>query len=250
MDNEYLLQLTFDRIDRLNKKLSSVKADSDDHKQLSRRLKIYKTTAKYLSNPESIYKQKYYKRHLDQYRNWQIDIAEMFVKYYHIKSVADFGCGVGSFLEGCLKGGAHKIRGYELNRDNAEPYIPAYIKQYIEKADITSEINVNGFDCSWSVEVAEHIPEELSNKFIDNLCRASNRMIFFTAARPGQPGTGHINCQPKQYWIGKISKYGFEYDQTASQWWSDIWKNKTDAESWVIKNFMLFKKDTNNHKTI
>jgi len=47
--------------------------------------------------------------------------------------------------------------------------------------------------------VAEHIPKEFSESLVKNLIKLSKGFILFTAAKPGQGGTGHINCQKKNF---------------------------------------------------
>jgi hypothetical protein len=65
------------------------------------------------------------------------------------------------------------------------------------------------FDLVESLEVAEHIPEQASDQFIDSLVR-HGRLILFSAATPGQGGEHHINEQPPQYWQAKFAARGYE----------------------------------------
>jgi len=50
------------------------------------------------------------------------------------------------------------------------------------------------FDLAVSMEVAEHLPEQVSEPYIDLLTRLS-RVVVFTAARPGLGGSDHVNEQ-------------------------------------------------------
>ena len=68
--------------------------------------------------------------------------------------------------------------------------IPELINYVI--VDVTKIITDKKYDCSVSIEVAEHIPEEYSEKLVEH-DQLSNGFIIFTAAPPGQGGTGHIN---------------------------------------------------------
>ena len=36
--------------------------------------------------------------------------------------------------------------------------------------------------------------------------------MVFSAGRPGQPGVGHVNCQPISFWIDKWRMLGWEPD--------------------------------------
>ncbi len=60
-----------------------------------------------------------------------------------------------------------------------------------------------------SLEVAEHIPEQAADTFIDSLTR-HGRLILFSAATPGQGGEHHVNEQPPRYWQAKFAARGFQ----------------------------------------
>ena len=60
-----------------------------------------------------------------------------------------------------------------------------------------------------SLEVAEHIPIESADVFIENLVRHSDGMILFSAAPPGQGGEFHVNEQPYDYWRQKFKRHGY-----------------------------------------
>jgi hypothetical protein len=48
------------------------------------------------------------------------------------------------------------------------------------------------------LEVAEHLAPALAPRLVSFL--STFPLVAFTAAPPGQGGTGHINEQPKSYW--------------------------------------------------
>jgi hypothetical protein len=62
-------------------------------------------------------------------------------------------------------------------------------------------------DLVWSCEVAEHIAPEKVEYFVDTL--ANGRVIAMTHAVPGQGGYHHVNCQPQEYWIQKMTTRGY-----------------------------------------
>lgn len=72
----------------------------------------------------------------------------------------------------------------------------------------------NGVDCtSWSfaicLEVAEHLPPESGPLLVAGLAKA--RRVLFSAATPGQPGIGHINCMPHEYWHQLFAQQGMTF---------------------------------------
>ena len=59
------------------------------------------------------------------------------------------------------------------------------------------------------MEVAEHIPANNSSRLVQNITDSSNNFVWWTAAPPGQGGTGHINCRDVCYWIREFESCGF-----------------------------------------
>lgn len=219
--------------------------DSPEYKEqweeLRRQWKLNETYIKYLETPESMYDPKYYKRHFEQYRDWEIRLAKFFSERFGIESVIDIGCGVGSYLEGHIRAGVTKIRGLEYNYKSAVDYFPDVIKPHVKYGDATKPFNEGKFDCAWSVEVAEHIMPSGTEQFIDNLVNATDKYIMLTAAPPGQSGTGHINLRPKEFWIEAIQAKGFKYLEDEVKVLQKEWK-ELGAEWYITKNVMLFEK--------
>ena len=166
----------------------------------------------YRQDPQNTYPPSFYLG-CTKCRHWQIAIGESIGKMYQIRSVVDFGCGLGCYLEGFKKAGATDIRGFEVSYDNAKLHMSKDIVDNISQNNIMDRIDCGTFDLSMSVEVAEHILPETSEIFIDNMVRASNKYILFTAAPPGQGGTCHINEKPMLYWANLFKDRGFEASQ-------------------------------------
>lgn len=227
-------------------KIRAVK-DSPEYKgrwqDLRRQWKLNQTYIIYLESPEMMYDDKYYKRHFDQYRNWEISLARFFSENYKITSVLDIGCGVGSYLEGHIRAGVTRVKGIEYNYKSAISHIPDILAPHISHGDATKKLESLGdkYDCVWSVEVAEHIMPEGTDQFIDNLANLTNNYILLTAAPPGQSGTGHINLREKSFWIEAIKAKGFDYLEEDVEMLVDAW-GKMGAEWYITKNVMLFKK--------
>jgi hypothetical protein len=55
-------------------------------------------------------------------------------------------------------------------------------------------------DLAISLEVAEHIEEEFSGVFIDNILSQNPDYVIFTSSPPGMEGHGHINLKPDSFW--------------------------------------------------
>src|SRR5262249_15379258 len=68
------------------------------------------------------------------------------------------------------------------------------------------------FDLVLCLEVAEHLPAQSASVLVGSLCR-HGAVILFSAAPPGQGGTGHVNEQPYEYWRALFAAHGYRmYD--------------------------------------
>lgn len=175
-------------------------------------ISLEKAKELYKSNSTNTYPPVFY-RNTMRCKEWQVGIGECVGRLYSIKSVVDFGCGLGYYLEGFKNSGVPTIKGFEVSYDNAKQYISENIIDNISQGDVMTEINCGTFELSMSIEVAEHILPEKSDIFVKNLANSSSKYIMLTAAPPGQGGVCHINEQPMEYWKDKLRNNGFEFSQ-------------------------------------
>lgn len=162
-------------------------------------------------------------------------ILPLVKKIVPFKTVLDVGCGQGAW-------------GVNFNPDEYTGIDGDYVttdkllidkKQFIAK-DLSKKINLRKkFDLIISLEVAEHIPPQHADVFIDNITRHSDTVLF-SAAIPGQGGNNHLNEQWQSWWRTKFLEKGFEaYDVIRPA----IWNNK-DIPYYYRQNIMLYSKKT------
>ena len=65
--------------------------------------------------------------------------------------------------------------------------------------------------------------------------------MIFTAAFPGQQGIGHINCQPKEYWLEKFTNIGLTRNTKAEDNWEKT-MSKERHMGWFKINKLIFTK--------
>lgn len=91
------------------------------------------------------------------------------------------------------------------------------------------------FDLVVSLEVAEHLPSECAEIFVDSLNRLGP-VILFSAAIPFQGGTHHVNEQWPDYWVKHFQEKGYVViDYIRKQ----IWQND-NVERWYPQNILMF----------
>lgn len=207
--------------------------------KLSRQHQLQLTIVnKQMTFDPSIYNDDFFKWHYDNVHKQCVEVGREFAEKQKIHSLIDFGCGIGSYLYGA---NLHcDIRGLELS-ENAKGHTPKEITNRITYGvDLAKEINIKStklapFQASLCIEVAEHIDPEGSDTLIKNITSLTGEMCVFTAAPPGQEGSGHINCQEQWFWINLFRKYGFlESKRTLESF--------KKAPDYVQKNLMIFEK--------
>lgn len=124
------------------------------------------------------------------------------------KRVIDFGAGDGWWCHAFKQIGADACYAIELD-DLAREYIPPDV--YFWQHDLREPLDATGItDLSISLEVAEHMTRrQAENALIPTIVKHSGDLIMFSAAQPGQEGTGHINLRPSAYWIERFEQWPY-----------------------------------------
>ena len=167
-------------------------------------------------------------------------ISESIILDLKAKTVVDVGCGTGALLHALQERGCRAL-GLEYS-ESALKYCRrrglAVLKFDLERDNLK---DTRTFDVAISMEVAEHLPEKIADRYVDLLTGLSN-IIVFTAAHPGQGGDDHVNEQPAVYWISKFQARAFNYDEQASTRWRDRWKATGVVARWYYENLMIFQR--------
>lgn len=155
-------------------------------------------------------------------------------KRYKPTSVLDVGCGNGCWLDAAAQLGASQLTGIEgdwMTSDRlANPTIRLITKNLEMPVNFESR-----FDLAISVEVAEHLNVSAADRFVGQLCAASD-IVLFSAAIPHQGGTHHINEQPQSYWSQLFAKHGYRPHDLFRP---VIWDNPMVAY-WYRQNTLLY----------
>lgn len=95
-----------------------------------------------------------------------------------------------------------------------------------------------------SMEVAEHIPEEYEDVYVDTLANHLSRdegsILVFTCAHPGQSGTEHVNVKPATHWRDKFYKRGLNYREERTRQLALLWSNIGSPLWWLASNVQVF----------
>lgn len=117
----------------------------------------------------------------------------------------DIGCGPGIYVDELRELGIDSTGIDTDDRVSGKPYL----KQQ-SLFDLTDE----QADVVICLEVAEHIGSENNRQIAKKAAGAvkAGGTLIWSAAQPGQGGSGHINCQPKEYWKDELTQAGLQFD--------------------------------------
>lgn len=154
----------------------------------------------------------------------------------HLKpeSVLDLGCGPGTYVECFIELDTPCI-GYDTDeRVHGKNHL-------LCKSIFDLEHNA---DLVLFMEVAEHIDGTKNQDIVDSIFNSlrPGGTLIWTAAKPGQGGVGHINCQTKDYWSNLLDSTGL---QRCIELENSL---RTDMEQgyhmgWFVQNLLVYKKE-------
>lgn len=151
----------------------------------------------------------------------------------HPSSAVDVGCGDGSWLQVLSELGIDEVVGVD------GPWALAGLK--IDRAsfvplDLSSPLGLGRrFDLAISLEVAEHLPASGAPRFVKQLTELAP-VVLFSAAVPGQGGTGHVNEQWPDHWAELFAAHGYALvDALRQRFWDD-----PTIEPWYAQNAFVY----------
>ena len=184
-------------------------------------------------NKEIIYDQEFFNTTHDHISSARV-ILNILFKHYNPKSIVDVGCGSGSWLKVAGEMGVNSLTGIEGLWLNEEMLLSDEIELITHDLDLPLPV-LPTFDLAISLEVAEHLPENRAESFIEDLCKLSN-VILFSAAIPHQGGDHHINEQWQSYWYGMFRDNNYLcFDIIRHQLWEDEL-----VKSWYKQNCLMY----------
>jgi len=123
--------------------------------------------------------------------------------------VADFGAGSGHYAKWLNDTGL--VTAYAFD---GSPDIELVTKSVVQTADLGKPLQLwRKFDWSICLEVAEHIPADLTPAFLRNLDAHTAEGLVLSWARPGLQGLGNANPKSEQEVLRLISEHtGLQLD--------------------------------------
>jgi SAM-dependent methyltransferase len=136
------------------------------------------------------------------------------------RSVLDVGCGRGAWLAAFKSCGVTDVLGLDGDYvDRGSLHIDA---SEFRAVDLIAPPDLGRtFDVAVSLEVAEHLPPDSADSFVEFLTSAAP-VVLFSGAIPGQGGVHHVNEQWPPYWAQRFAAAGYRaVDAVRPQFWND-----------------------------
>ncbi len=152
-------------------------------------------------------------------------------------SLLDVGCGLGVWSKAALSFGVKDV--LALDGAEVDPENLVLSRKHFRRQMLNEHFSLGRkFDVAICLEVAEHLAADDAGVLIANLVNHSD-VIYFSAACPGQPGDGHVNCQWPSYWQNLFNAQGYICDD-AIRW--KLW-NVAEVGFVYRQNLFLARKD-------
>jgi SAM-dependent methyltransferase len=163
-------------------------------------------------------------------------VVPLVLQFIQPSSVIDVGCGQGIWLAVFKEWGIREIYGIDgpwVDKNNL-----LIEREFFFEFDMNKPLSLNKqFDLVVSLEVAEHLPPERAESFVNSLTRLGP-LILFSAAIPFQGGLDHKNERWPEYWSRLFLAEGYVAVDCLRH---KIWHNN-DVEYWYRQNILFFVK--------
>lgn len=141
-------------------------------------------------------------------------LVQALSQFLQNKKVGSFGDGPGAYKRELMK--LNQITVYDAY--DGAPYCEETSEGRVKFMDLTvPQYGIPMYDWVISLEVAEHIPMEYENVYVDNLVRHAKVGIILSWAVPDQEGLAHVNNRPLAYVVNLMEFHGFRHDLNASK---------------------------------
>lgn len=182
----------------------------------------------------NVYGEGFYESRQEGSRRSAEEIVPLIMEMVQPKSVVDVGCGVGTWLSVFQEFGVEDVFG--VDGEWVEKKMLQIPEEKFLSFDLKKPLKMDRqFDLAISLEVAEHLPVESAESFVDSLVGLAP-VVLFSAAIPLQVGKNHLNEQWPEYWADHFEKKGYLVVDAIRK---RIWQNH-NVDYWYAQNILIF----------
>ena len=156
------------------------------------------------------------------------------------ESVLDVGSAKG-FLVSALHQKNILAYGIEISH-YANQNLDKLASSYCIEGDVVNlPIKTSSFDVTVCYDILEHIPNEFTDKLLDEICRVTKNLIIVRCPyvkESWDKDITHVNIQPSEYWIEKFQNRDFIL--------LDTWLHSNERPTWY--SLIFYHKDMNKQR--
>lgn len=180
------------------------------------------------------WKRRVYKhRPIEHNLNAAREIVPWIMQHLNPASVADVGCGIGTWLKVFEENGVADYVGVEEPGIDTRKLLVDVSRIHLK--DLQHPFTLERpFDLAICLEVAEHLKPSAADTIVKSLVGVS-KIILFSAAIPHQGGQNHLNEQWPTYWQKKFEAHQFYFSDLVR---FNFWENPK-VEWWYKQNMFL-----------
>lgn len=190
------------------------------------------------AKPDELYNRDYYEQVVDPIMVRSADaMAASIQRELQPESLIDVGCGTGALMLALERLGV-RCTGFDQASAALEHCRARGLS--VRRLDIVHDpLPDEHADVAVSTEVAEHLPESASERFVELLTSVAP-VVVMSAALPGTGGKDHVNEQPSEYWIAKFAARGFAHDRALGARVREEWRD-AGVDPIYFKSLMIFR---------
>lgn len=136
-------------------------------------------------------------------------IAERIVRAIAPRTAIDAGCALGMLVESL------RDRGVDAEGIDISPFAISQVREdlapFCRVGSVLEPFPRPRYDLVISMEVVEHLPFEVAEEAVANLCRHSDDVILTSSPLDFREVT-HQNVRPPEYWAGLFALHGYFRD--------------------------------------
>lgn len=199
-----------------------------------------------LEDPNEAYGPRYYREYwggagpYERNAHWLgffDQVARGIVRDLNPTRVLDAGCAMGFLVESLVKHGVDAW-GVDIS-EFAISQVDESVRDRCRVASLTEPLTER-YDLITCIEVLEHIPAPETRKALDNLCAASDRILFSSTSNDfGEPT--HVNVQPQEAWTAMFAANGFvknlEIDLGYISPWAALYEKRDESAPELARRY-------------
>lgn len=179
--------------------------------------------------------------HNAHWLNFFDGIAARIIADFHPRTVLDAGCAWG-FLVECLRNRGVEAWGVDIS-EYAIEHVQPEIRPYCHVGSLSEPLPEplpKEFDLVVTIEVLEHMPEDIGKRAVERLCTVTKDVLCSVSYQDFREVT-HLNVQMPSYWVQQFARSGFyrdiDFDGSFITPWTMRFRKNADPLHEVVKDY-------------